>query len=411
MRFEGQPQKKNFLIARLRQLTGMVPEYTSAPEFSFKIGAYKVLRNGALEIADEKCDRDIVSTLVSEGYIVDPSPQTEKSSDLSREKSTEPVLETKTEFKSDSITKQGETLNRDKSVAEKPEVSDSEASLVEELPMEDETPMVDKSPVVDEPPISDKPSIVDELQKDGHIKISTSDDWTKEAWTRPIVITDSSMSIQTMLNLVNLIYSKGEILSKVVSVPDAFWVSEGVVIDMPYERPESYKELMMLLITKEGKTRIRGIQFEPHKVTFSGFPETDKLMIRQSYEALAVTIYNYVNRAKFVCAKKQPIESERYVFKNWVSHIGMNGPENRKCRSILSMNLKGNSSYRTKAQADAFKLRRREEQKNKKVTLDEINGAVRMAKQMKMNVPQIIDYLVETYSLSEDMAAVYVNNN
>lgn len=179
-------------------------------------------------------------------------------------------------------------------------------------------------------------------------------------YDEPIVIQDRVVATQTMVNLLNMLHSKGEILSRVVGRPKAFWVSDQVVLALPYEQPRTFKELARVLrVRKEPK--LKGIELTPTSVAFTGFPATNDYVVRRAYERLAESMYGYAAQRKWISSKQQPVENEKYFFRNWLNHMDFRGPENKTYRELLLKNLDGNASYRTKEQFFASKARKTEE--------------------------------------------------
>lgn len=180
-------------------------------------------------------------------------------------------------------------------------------------------------------------------------------------YDQPVVIRDRVVTVQTMVNLINMIYSKGDVINHALLSRRGFWVDEKVIAQLPYERPQSFQALMHLLKTKDRAGLVRGIEFTPNTVSFTAFPSTQDYTTRKSYEMLAEAMYRHATQTQWVCSKKQEPDNEKYYFRNWLNHIGMGGQENRTYREILLKNLEGNGSFRTKAQLAAYRTRREEE--------------------------------------------------
>lgn len=294
MRIEGYPEKKNQLIGRLTGLTGKQAIYNGAPNFTYDIGDYRVMRDGSIAILEENLDSDVLDTLISEKLLVDPNP------DLAKE--------------------------------------------IDE-PVEEATPAIDPEP-------------------DQESKSEAAPAWNygvaneAHVYDNPIVIRARRIPIKTMVNLINMLYSKGEILSSVVGRPKAFWVSEVTIAEIPYQKPTSYQSLMKIIKRDDRVEMVRGIEFKPDAVIFTGFPETDDFLKRKAYEKLAECLYEHASEKNWISSKRTECPNEKYFCRNFFNRIGLGGAENKSIRELLMKNLCGNSAYRTREQLVAVRSRR-----------------------------------------------------
>lgn len=308
MKFEGFPNKKQQLIKRITDLTGKTAVYSGAPDFSYDIGDYRVLRDGTLLVLDEDAKSDVLNTLINERLLIDP------------------LFPSSVE----GMIGGPDALNR------------------EPAPEPKETKSYTPSPVT--------------------WTFSTAREENCRTYDEPIVIQDRVVSTQTMVNLLNMIYSKGDILNRVVGKPRSFWVSDRVILDLPYEHPQTFKDIARILRVRD-EPKLRGIELTPTAVTFTGFPETNDYVVRRAYEKLAEAMYGHAVNTKWISSKQQPIENERYFFRNWINHMGFKGPENKTYRDILMHNLGGNASFRTRDQFIAHKARRADGRKEAEVAV------------------------------------------
>ena len=176
----------------------------------------------------------------------------------------------------------------------------------------------------------------------------------RKSYDEAVMIKDRFIPVQTMINLVNMIGAKGEVLSKSIGKPNAFWISDNIIYDLPYENPKTFDELDHILKVADGKL-VRGIEFTPRSVIFSGFPKTNDIVVRGAYETLTEAMYKYASAVRWVSGKRMNNSNEKYYFRIWLNHIGLGGPENKTYREILMKNLDGNCSYRTRGQLIAHR--------------------------------------------------------
>lgn len=297
MRIKGYPQKKNKLIGRLGTITGKRAVYNGAPDFSYDIGDYRVFRDGSVAVLEECLAPSVLDALISEKLLVDPNDNTT-------------------------------FMHEDTAPAEADEGQDRGSEVTKQTVT--------------------SPAWNFGIATEAHI------------YDDPIVVTPGTVSVQTMTNLLNLLYSKGEILSQALGKQRAFWISEMIIVEILYQQPVSYQSLMKIIGTEQKTDLVKGIEFKPDAVIFTGFPQTDDFLKRKAYEKLAESLYNYADKRRWITSRRIEVQNEKYFCRNFLNQIGLLGKENKTVRAILLKNLQGNSSYRTKAQIIADRKRRSE---------------------------------------------------
>lgn len=80
----------------------------------------------------------------------------------------------------------------------------------------------------------------------------------KARFDRPVRIHRTSIDIRTMVNLIHMISSKGRILNQALGKPDAFWVSDNIIFDLAYEKPESFYDLQRILRISDRADLLKG---------------------------------------------------------------------------------------------------------------------------------------------------------
>lgn len=75
MKYKGLLTDRQPLISALEEETATAAVYSGAPSFRYSIGAYTVLRDGSLEVADDRADRAMLSRLAAKGLIEDTSDE------------------------------------------------------------------------------------------------------------------------------------------------------------------------------------------------------------------------------------------------------------------------------------------------------------------------------------------------
>lgn len=160
----------------------------------------------------------------------------------------------------------------------------------------------------------------------------------------------------SLRNLVNLIYSRGTLISKATG--GRFRVDEELIetlkddacartVEDFIETLEDYRQqygegLEGLLITKDA-------------VTFQGFPAPEDADHLQAYTRLAAQMNTQALRQQRIQAKPINEENEKYALRIWLIRLGMNGDDFKQTRKILLENLDGNAAFRTPEEAELAK--------------------------------------------------------
>lgn len=72
MKFQGTDKDRKLTVQALENATGQKRTYLGAPTFTFTVGDYSILRDGSVEVPDEKCDMEVIRNLVSQGLLESP---------------------------------------------------------------------------------------------------------------------------------------------------------------------------------------------------------------------------------------------------------------------------------------------------------------------------------------------------
>lgn len=303
MRIEGYAEKRSQLVSRLKTLTGDQVIYNGPPDFSHEIGPYKVNRDGSMVVLDDNADEDVLEELYR-GHLL-KKPETPSS------------------------------------------IGDSGAEQVEHPRPGSRACVANSGPA--------SPS---ELRPADWSYSIVREEAADDSGSGPIVIRDQALSVRTMINLINMIYSKGDMLSRSVGRINSFWVSTEVIERLSYERPENFRQLAGILGVQDRLGLIKGIAFTEDSVTFIGFPETNDFVLRMTYEQLAKAMYRQAVEKQKISTRRMQVENEKYFFRNWLNRLGFTGSENKTYRDILLKNLDGNTAYRTNSQFLAYKTRK-----------------------------------------------------
>ena len=154
----------------------------------------------------------------------------------------------------------------------------------------------------------------------------------------------------SLINLINLIYCKSELINK--STGAAFKIGDSVLAQLEECQPVTKDDF--LWVWETAKANAEGISMADDKITFE-FPLPNDSERTQAYIELAALMNKQALEQKRVRAEKKEISNEKYAFRVWLVRIGMKGDKYKAVRKILLNNLSGNSSFLTDEQAAAHR--------------------------------------------------------
>ena len=154
----------------------------------------------------------------------------------------------------------------------------------------------------------------------------------------------------TLRNLVNLIFTRGDLLNK--SLGTSFRVEEGLT-DILRDADgiitsEDFRRVVSDYEDKHGKA-IDGLVIEPDKIIFFSMPGTENPTINKAFTSICSLMNKQALTQNRIQAKTVNDENEKYAMRIWLVRLGMNGPEYKEERNFIMENLAGNSAFRTDA--------------------------------------------------------------
>lgn len=307
LKFELNIADRKTLANRMEELTGIHPYYTRAPLYAYDIGNYTIDRDGNLLVEPENADAELLTTLLNEG-LIRGSESIESMDDQPED--TEPT----------------ENL-ADESVAE--EEPDGAT--------EDE-PDAEESESEEQPEAEDQP---EEVPLDLELAFPTSQ--------------HNGVSLR---NLVNLIYSRGRLISKATG--GHFHVETDLVETLRDDScTYTVANFIEALKSYEAQcgTAMEGLVITEEKVSFTGFPTASDYDHLTAFGHLAILMNQQAISQKRIQAKDVNDENEKYALRTWLLRLGMNGPDFKETRKILMENLSGHAAFRTDEEAQKFLAR------------------------------------------------------
>ena len=161
----------------------------------------------------------------------------------------------------------------------------------------------------------------------------------------------------TLTNLINMIYSRGALLSKATS--GEFRVSKSLVDDLAdcrFIRAQDVSAFMK----EQGNDDLAGLAFDEEKVTFTGFRAVPDAEHFQTIMKLAAAMNKMAITQKRVQAKKVDDSNEKYAFRIWLLRLGMTGEEYSADRKRLLENLTGHTAFRDEGERERWTARQKE---------------------------------------------------
>lgn len=156
---------------------------------------------------------------------------------------------------------------------------------------------------------------------------------------------------RSLRNLAAMLYSRGRLISK----------STGGEFACSADQMEKLKEADTVPAFLDAvREDLRGIAFTGDALTFTGFPETKSASHTRTFTQLASMMNALAIQQGRVLAREVDGSNERYIFRIWLLHLGMEGEAYKEARRILLAPLSGNKAFRTPENEAEFRRRQRE---------------------------------------------------
>ena len=162
----------------------------------------------------------------------------------------------------------------------------------------------------------------------------------------------------SLRNLVNLIYSRGRLISKATG--GHFHVDTDLVETLRDDScTYTVANFIEALKSYEAQcgTAMEGLVITEEKVSFTGFPTASDYDHLTAFGHLAILMNQQAISQKRIQAKDVNDENEKYALRTWLLRLGMNGPDFKETRKILMENLSGHAAFRTDEEAQKFLAR------------------------------------------------------
>lgn len=158
------------------------------------------------------------------------------------------------------------------------------------------------------------------------------------------------LSVQTMHNLILMLYSKQYLLGKALRA-ETIRIEDAVIERFQQALPETLADFRALVDDFKAQGQIAGVAFADDAVSLS-YPLSDRQDVIHTCTLLTVNIIAAAKAATRVLPDHQQPENEKYYMRNWLVRLGFGGKESKGLRSLLLKHLKGHSAFRTDAEAN-----------------------------------------------------------
>jgi hypothetical protein len=363
LKFQMTISDRKILVKRIGELTGAKPRYTYVPRCAYEIGLFTVEKNGDLMVTEENEDTTIIQTLQSEGMIGKrevveaparpivvhaPTPRSRMELPPPVASCVEVVTVTEEEADEEEPVIPHWVIPAQEEAAQMPQTE--EAALVSELPLAAEAGIEDASENdVSQPTLMSDPELADTNEQTIAVPASGFPMDAK------ISIPLGRHTGQTIRNLVNLLYSRGPLLSKATG--GAFLIDDDLVTALEEANLITAKDAVNCIAAYEqtNDTGMLGLKISGEAITFDGFVEVPDAQHLQTFQKLAVLMNKMALTQKRIQAKEIDSSNEKYALRVWLIRLGMNGDAYKADRKLLMENLSGHTAFRTQESQERAK--------------------------------------------------------
>lgn len=337
LRFNKNVEERKTIAHRLGELTGIQPFYTRAPLYTYEVGPYVIDRGGDLLVDENQADPEILTALMSERLITG-----------------------------------GEVIGTDAPVDEGEEqpFDEGETPDVEETQEVDETPEEDAEPQeMDTPPQDDSGDEPETGEPEHEEPSEPTEEGDPTAPSEPAEAADGSVDMgmnfpipigqhtgTSLRNLVNLIYSRGVLISRATG---GHFSANEELVEVLKDDTCTYTKANFLAMLSDYEAQhgeaLHGLKITENEVIFTGFGRAADMDTLTAYGQLAVLMNDQALTQKRIQAKHVNDANEKYAMRIWLIRIGMGGAEFKKTRAILMKPLGGHTAFRTPEEAQKAK--------------------------------------------------------
>lgn len=181
----------------------------------------------------------------------------------------------------------------------------------------------------------------------------------------------------TLRNLVNMIYSRGPLLSKASG--GHFRVEKELAEILKDDASTATVQSFLTALADYTETHggMEGLQITEEQISFTGFPVPADKAHSDAFCQLAAMMNDMALSQKRIQAKEVNTDNEKYAFRIWLLRLGMNGDAYKSTRKVLMEKLGGHAAFRTPEEAEKAKAKNKAKREAKKIELAELEADTR----------------------------------
>ncbi|SHJ77683.1 virulence-related protein [Paramaledivibacter caminithermalis] len=150
---------------------------------------------------------------------------------------------------------------------------------------------------------------------------------------------------RTLRNLVNMIYSKQELIKKALEIEKDL-IREDFIIGINKVKIKTLEDFKTAL-EDIGENSCPGIEFDFYDKTITfKFEQEENLEKQEVFKQFIYILNENAKKLKHASAKVKSTDNEKYTFRTWLLRLGMIGDEYKMARKELLKNLSGNGAFR-----------------------------------------------------------------
>jgi len=181
-------------------------------------------------------------------------------------------------------------------------------------------------------------------------------------------------TVQSLINLICMIHSRGPLLSKATG--GNFSADKSLADEIGKHEFRSVHELIAFIREwDETNPPLTGISFDSDKLTFDGFGQAADADHVQTFMKLAGAMNNMALTQQRVQAKDVDDSNEKYSLRVWLIRLGLNGKDCKADRKRLLENLSGHTAFRNDAERERWEAKQKAK-RNAQNNEEEENDAV-----------------------------------
>ncbi len=182
----------------------------------------------------------------------------------------------------------------------------------------------------------------------------------------------------SLRNLVNMVYSRGPLLSRATG--GNFHVAKELAEVLQDDSCTAAVQSFLKTLTDytEAHGGMEGLKITEEQISFTGFPVPADKAHADAFCQLAAMMNGMALSQKRIQAKEVNSDNEKYAFRIWLLRLGMNGDDYKSTRKVLMENLGGHAAFRTPEEAEKAKAKNKAKREAQKTELAELEADTRL---------------------------------